>query len=143
MAEYLNFINGKWQGAVSGKTLDLVDPTHAEVYGSSARSDGRDAKQAIRAALDAALAWRSTPAEERATVLRRSADHLRASTSEAVECLARQQGKLREEAEHEVRAAILSLEFFAGEGTTAVRPSRTSSPDSFSLRSLLNPAPVA
>ena len=45
-----NFIGGKWREAVSGSTLESVDPSTGRAYGAIADSGAEDVDLAVRAA---------------------------------------------------------------------------------------------
>jgi 1-pyrroline-5-carboxylate dehydrogenase len=59
----------------SGEPFDVVAPhRHAHVLGTSAQASASDVADAIRAAMQAAPAWRELPFDERAAILLRAAD---------------------------------------------------------------------
>lgn len=64
-----NYIDGKLQPALSGKTLDNYEPAVGAVYGTIPDSDERDVAMAVDAAEKAFPAWSLTPAEQRARLL--------------------------------------------------------------------------
>jgi len=58
-----NFIGGKWREAVSGSTLESVDPSTGRAYGAIADSGAEDVDLAVRAArkaFDEAEAWEAS-----------------------------------------------------------------------------------
>ncbi|HEY0637120.1 MAG TPA: L-glutamate gamma-semialdehyde dehydrogenase [Pseudonocardiaceae bacterium] len=60
-----------------GDTFDVVQPhDHAHVLGTGANATPDDVRDAVRAAKEAAPAWRALPYDERAAVLLRAADLL-------------------------------------------------------------------
>src|SRR6476469_11109504 len=83
-----NFVNGEQVDAKDGRTLDLVDPTTGEVFGSSPVSSAEDVDAAYAAAAKAFESWRDTTPSERQRALLRFADAMEARTEEilAVEC---------------------------------------------------------
>lgn len=64
-----NYIDGKLQPALSGKTLDNYEPAVGAVYGTIPDSDERDVAMAVDAAEKAFPAWSLMPAEQRARLL--------------------------------------------------------------------------
>lgn len=68
---------GGVQRMAGGERFDVVTPhRHAQVLGRSAQAGVSDVADAVRAAKDAAPAWRKLPFDERAAVLLRAADLL-------------------------------------------------------------------
>jgi aminomuconate-semialdehyde/2-hydroxymuconate-6-semialdehyde dehydrogenase len=76
--DILNDIDGKFQPARSGRTLDNVEPATGEVYGTLPDSDAADIDDAVAAARRAFPAWSRRPAEERAGYLLALADAIEA-----------------------------------------------------------------
>ncbi|MDQ3762537.1 MAG: L-glutamate gamma-semialdehyde dehydrogenase [Actinomycetota bacterium] len=63
------------QRMASGEPFDVVVPhRHAHVLGTSAQASASDVADAVRAAMQAAPAWRELPFDERAAILLRAAD---------------------------------------------------------------------
>ena len=91
--EVLNLINGSHCPAVSGKTLDLTDPSKGEVYGSIPRSAGEDVELAVAAAKAAFDNWKNTPAEKRGECLDKLADMVRENLDLLVKAESRDNGK--------------------------------------------------
>lgn len=46
----LNYINGRWQKAISGQTYPVVNPANGEIITEVANSDAIDAAHAARSA---------------------------------------------------------------------------------------------
>jgi 1-pyrroline-5-carboxylate dehydrogenase len=75
-AELTMTIGGE-QRMASGESFDVVQPhDHRHVLGTSAQATNEDVAAAVRAAQEAAPAWRALPFDERAAVLLRAADLL-------------------------------------------------------------------
>ncbi|MBL7662650.1 aldehyde dehydrogenase [bacterium] len=77
-----NFIGGKHQNALSGKTLPNEDPSTGTVYSTVPDSDSEDVALAVEAAELAFPQWSQTPGIERAKIFRRIADILTAKHEE-------------------------------------------------------------
>ncbi|MCB9234589.1 MAG: aldehyde dehydrogenase [Bacteroidia bacterium] len=74
MKKLLNYINGNFQEAISGKWLDNFDPATGQVYARVPASDQQDVEVAVQAASAAFPAWADTPIGERSRILMRVAD---------------------------------------------------------------------
>src|SRR5258708_33761177 len=113
------YIDGQWCDADDGKTLAVINPadesTIAEVaYGSRAEAD-----RAIEAAARAFPAWRALSAYDRAKILKRTADLMRAQADRVARTLTQEQGKPLPEAKAEVLHAADTFERFAEQGKRA------------------------
>src|SRR5215510_186384 len=108
-------IGGEWVDASGGARFDVTNPANGDVVGTVPNGTVEDVKRAIDAA-DAALEeWRSTPAIQRARILRRSADLIRERVDEIGAVMTAEQGKPLAEARGEVDYAASFFEWFAGE----------------------------
>lgn len=70
------YIGGKFLPARDGTLMDVVDPYTGKVFAKVAKGSAEDVKAAVAAAKAAQPAWRDTPPEERAAMLRRVHDLL-------------------------------------------------------------------
>jgi aminomuconate-semialdehyde/2-hydroxymuconate-6-semialdehyde dehydrogenase len=112
--EVLNLINGSHGPAVSGKTLDLTDPSKGEVYGSIPRSAGEDVDLAVAAAKAAFDNWKNTPAEKRGECLDKLADKVRENLDLFVMAESRDNGKPMGLAGHvDIPRSEKNLRFYA------------------------------
>src|SRR5437870_12887927 len=75
---YKQFIDGEWVEASNGTTWDVINPATEEKVRAVPYGNGADAQRAIQAAARAFPAWRSSTAYERAAVLKRASDLMRA-----------------------------------------------------------------
>ncbi|MCO6460114.1 MAG: aldehyde dehydrogenase [Saprospiraceae bacterium] len=69
-----NFIDGKYQPALSGATIPNVNPSTGQVYGTIADSDENDVNLAVHIAQKAFPAWSQTSLDQRFAILNRIAD---------------------------------------------------------------------
>lgn len=76
MSPVLNFIDGTFVPAQSGRTLDTVNPASGNVITTLPKSSRDDVQAATEAALRAAPAWAATTMDERIAWLHRIADGL-------------------------------------------------------------------
>src|SRR5688572_18290 len=112
----MNFIDGKWVPAHSGKTFESFNPATAELIGVAAESDARDVADAVEAAARAFEKWRKTPAPRRAEILHTAADLIRGRKPQFGELLTREMGKVLPEALGDVQEAVDMGMYMAGEG---------------------------
>lgn len=66
-----NYIDGKWQDAVSLQTIDIINPSTGKKYTTAPDSDKEDVLLAIMAAQRAKDSWANTPVETRSDILLR------------------------------------------------------------------------
>lgn len=121
------FIGGQWisQGR---ERLEVHDPATARVLGHLPVASAADVAAAIQAAAQAFVSWRKTPAYERAGLLRRTADILRARQDDLAHLVTLELGKPLAESRAELATAIGMFEWHAEEATRTygrVIPSRT------------------
>ncbi len=109
-------INGEWCDAVSGKTLDVVNPATGKVIGKVAHAGIADLDRALDAAQRGFEAWRKVPAYDRAAVMRKAAALVRERADSIAQLMTQEQGKPLGEARIEVMSAADIIEWFADEG---------------------------
>ncbi|MCH6229913.1 NAD-dependent succinate-semialdehyde dehydrogenase [Microbacterium sp. CFH 31415] len=109
------FIGGEWRGAQGGKTLKVYDPATGEVVKVIADASPEDGKAALDAAVDAFPAWASTPARERAEILRRAFDLLQERKEDFALLMTIEMGKPLAEARGEVAYGGEFLRWFSEE----------------------------
>lgn len=116
MAQFKNFINGKWVDAAVGGEFDRRNPATGEVVGTFAKSGAEDVNSAVQAANDAFQKWRLYPAPRRGEILYRVGQLL----IERKEALAREMteemGKVLAETRGDIQEAIDMTFYMAGEG---------------------------
>jgi aldehyde dehydrogenase (NAD+) len=113
----LNFIDGRWQDAASGKWTERFDPADRSVLAGRAPDSSReDARQAIEAAQRASEAWRAQPAPRRGKWLFDWLAWLDAHKEHLAMLLTREEGKTLAESMGEVRRSLDILEYTAGMG---------------------------
>ena len=108
-------IGGSWIDATGGARFDVTDPATGNKVGSMPNGTEADVKAAIDAAAAALPGWRSTPAIQRARILRKAADLMRERAVEIATAMTSEQGKALAEAKGEVEYAASFFEWFAGE----------------------------
>jgi len=117
VAEYKNFINGKWVDAKSGKTFENHNPADTrDVVGTFPKSDQRDVDAAVDAASNAFKKWRLMPAPKRAEILFKVAERLIHYKEQYATDMTREMGKVLKETRGDVQEAIDMSYYMAGEG---------------------------
>ncbi|WP_321908074.1 NAD-dependent succinate-semialdehyde dehydrogenase [Burkholderia cepacia] len=110
------YIDGEWCDALSGATLDVVNPATGEPIGTVARCGVHDLERAAAAALTGFETWRRVPAVERASVMRKAATLVRERADAIARLMTQEQGKPLAESRAEVLSAADIIEWFADEG---------------------------
>lgn len=108
-------IGGRWVDAVSGRTLEVINPADSEAIAEVPRGGPEDADRALEAAAQAFEGWSSRPPIERARIMRQAAQLARERIDELACWLTMEQGKPLSEARGEVKVSIDALEYFAEE----------------------------
>ncbi|WP_447919805.1 NAD-dependent succinate-semialdehyde dehydrogenase [Achromobacter aegrifaciens] len=108
-------IDGHAQAAGSRRTLDVTDPATQAVLGRVPVASAEDIDAALLAAHRSFPRWRDTPAQERATILRRAAALMRERTARLAWLITRELGKPLAESEKEVATAAEMFEWAAEE----------------------------
>src|SRR6266540_1312064 len=115
--EYQLLINGQQVAARSGEVLERRYPANNDVivakFAKAAEEDVDAAIQAARTAFDSGI-WSNAPARNRASVLRRTADKIRAEQNDLARLLASEVGKPLSEAGMEVALTADVFEYYAG-----------------------------
>ncbi len=114
---YLNFIDGKWVPAQSGRTIENRNPANtADLIGTFPDSSVDDAAQAVAAARRAFDSWRLVPAPKRAELLFKAAQIIADRKEAFARDMTREMGKVLDETRGDVQEAIDMTYFLAGEG---------------------------
>jgi succinate-semialdehyde dehydrogenase/glutarate-semialdehyde dehydrogenase len=111
------FIGGHWRASSSNTTLAVHDPATGEVVRDIADATPEDGMAALDAAVAAADSWASTPARERAEILRRAFDLLQARKEDFALLMTIEMGKPLAEARGEVAYGGEFLRWFSEEAT--------------------------
>lgn len=112
-----NFVRGKWQEALSGKTLRNISPSDtSDILHEFPDSSPEDVKQAIDAASAAQKDWADTPGQKRGTFLRTASEIMAANQEYAAKLISREMGKSIREARLEIGRSVDLLQYYAGWG---------------------------
>lgn len=109
------FIDGAWQPALSGRTIDVLDPATEEVIGTVAHAGIEDLDRALAAVEKGFRIWRKTSAFERSKIMRKAAELLRSRVDEIAPLMTLEQGKPLAEARVETLGAADTIDWFAEE----------------------------
>ena len=113
--DILNYVNGAFVPADSGKTLPNINPSRGQVYGTIPHSNATDAHQAVEAARAAFPAWSETALSTRAEWLHKLAHYIEQNLEEFARTEATDNGKpLWLARQVDIPRAISNLRFFAG-----------------------------
>lgn len=111
-----NYINGAWEDADSGETIDVTNPATGEKLGTVPKAGTAETRRAIETANAAWPAWRAKTAKERAAILRKWFELMMANQDDLGVLMTAEQGKPLAEAKGEVAYAASFIEWFAEEG---------------------------
>ena len=111
-------IGDAWLPAASGKRIDILNPSTAEVLTSVADADVQEGIRAVDAAAAAAAGWAATPPRKRAEILQACYHAMMAEQEWLAQIISLENGKALSDARGEVAYAA---EFFRWYGEEAVR----------------------
>ena len=119
MAPLLNYINGRFVPARSGRTREYLNPADNSVLGEAAESEAVDAEEAITVAREAfdEGPWPWTPAAERAAKLFKLADLIEANAEELARRDTLNNGKPLREARFDAADTAGCFRYYAGLAT--------------------------
>ncbi len=116
MNEIKNYINGKFEKAISGKTLDVYNPAKAQVYAMQPDSGAMDVISAVVSAKKAFLKWSQTSVKERSDWLYKIAGKLEEKADSFAKAETKDVGKpLWLSKKMDINRAIHNFRFFATE----------------------------
>lgn len=114
MKELKMFIDGKFEENVSGKWIQVLNPSTEEVISLMPDGTVEDARRAIDAAERAQSAWEKLPSIQRAAYLKQIAVGIRQREEELTDIIAREGGKTQQLARVEVLFTADYMEYMAG-----------------------------
>jgi len=110
-----NFVNGKKQPSLSGKTSEIINPVTGTAYTSAPVSNQEDVDQAVNAAAKAFEVWKESTPSERQRALLKIADAFEARQDEIIAIESENTGKpIALTTSEEVPPMIDQIRFFAG-----------------------------
>src|SRR5271165_1743223 len=119
---YQNFVNGRWEGATSGKTFPVFDPSTEEVIAQVAAADAVDVDRAVKAARAAfdSGPWPQTTAQDRGRILFKLSEKIRQNSAALAELECRNTGKPIVEAEYDIADVATCFEYYGGLATKII-----------------------
>jgi len=111
------FVDGQWLESSTSKYMDVFDPSTGEVIAQAPCCTRDEVESAIAAAKAAFPAWAATPVMRRVKVLYKFRDLLEQHFDELTMCVAREHGKVWDEAAGDVAKVIEPVEFACGAPT--------------------------
>jgi malonate-semialdehyde dehydrogenase (acetylating)/methylmalonate-semialdehyde dehydrogenase len=105
---------GQWQHSATGKYMDVYDPSTGEVIAQAPCCTEAEVHQAIASAHKAFLSWSQTPVMKRVQVLYRFRELIEAHLDELTHLVARENGKVWEEARGDILKVKEPVEFACG-----------------------------
>lgn len=114
MKELKMFIDGKFEENVSGKWIQVLNPSTEEVISLMPDGTVEDARRAIDAAERAQSAWEKLPSIQRAAYLKQIAVGIRQREEELTDIIVREGGKTQQLARVEVLFTADYMEYMAG-----------------------------
>ena len=109
-----NYINGEWVAGGAG-TIDVLNPANGAVVASTANGNAADAERAVEAAAVAFETWGSTPAKQRAVLLRNWFNLLMENAADLGAIMTAEQGKPLFESVVEIGYGAGFIEYYAEE----------------------------
>ncbi|MEL6963606.1 MAG: NAD-dependent succinate-semialdehyde dehydrogenase [Pseudomonadota bacterium] len=109
------YIDGQWQPAIAGGTIDIIDPATEEQVTKAAQAEKADVEAAIASAHKAFESWRTVSGWERSKVLRRAAQLLAERAEPIARQLTLETGKPIGQSKAELGAAIELIDWYADE----------------------------
>ncbi len=134
------YIDGQWRCGGGRVSEPVINPATEEVLADLWHAGSEDQADALASSERAFRAWRRVSAYDRAKVLRRAAENVRARRDAIAVVLTLEQGKILAESRAEVDAAADIIEWAAEEGRRVygrVVPGRAAD-----MRQLVMPEPV-
>lgn len=113
------YIDGRWCAADDGKSLAVINPADESTITEVAYGGRAEAERAIDAAARALPSWRALSAYDRAAILKKTADLMRARADVLARTMTMEQGKPLAEAKGEILHTAATFEWFAEEGKRA------------------------
>jgi acyl-CoA reductase-like NAD-dependent aldehyde dehydrogenase len=114
---FRHYVSGRWTDVDGVRLVERRNPADRDdLIGYVPLGSASHIDAAVDAAVDAAPAWRDTPAPIRGRILFNAAHLLQSCADEFATMITREQGKTLKEAAGEVQLAVKTLEYVAGDG---------------------------
>jgi betaine-aldehyde dehydrogenase/aminobutyraldehyde dehydrogenase len=113
-SKHQNLVGGEWVDAAGGETMEVLNPSTAEVIAEVPLASADDVDRAVQAAKKALPEWLETTPAERAEALLKLAAAIDEHADELAELESRNVGKPLSYAKDEMPVCADNLRFFAG-----------------------------
>lgn len=115
----LMYINGKEVESISGRWIDVENPSKKGTYsGCAPMGNAEDVDLAVKAAYNAFDGWRMVPANDRGTLLMKIADEVEKHQEEIAYTIASENGNaIRTQARGEAKNGVVRFRYYGGLGT--------------------------
>ena len=110
-----SYIAGNWVSSDDGSSIEVKNPATGRTIGTVAKLSGNDSKAAVDAAGKAFPGWSSLLPQDRARLLRRWFELIRANREDLARIMVLEQGKPLSEALGEIDYGASFVEFYAEE----------------------------
>jgi len=110
------YINGAWQDAEDGSTVDVTNPATDAVLGTVPNCGTKETRKAIQSANKAWPKWKAMTAKQRGVILRKWYELMMENQADLARLMTAEQGKPLAEAMGEIVYAASFLEWFGEEG---------------------------
>src|SRR5947208_15402598 len=114
VAQYQNYVGGKWVDAAEGGTAEILNPATGETIAEVPQGTQAAVARAVEAAKAALPEWLETTPGERAEMLLKLADALDANAEEIAQLESQNVGKPLPAARDEMPVSSDNIRFFAG-----------------------------
>lgn len=108
-----NLVNGEFFSSANGDVLEVANPASTEIIGTVPSMRSGDLIRVFDAAAAGSKVWKRTGVLERARILYRTAELIRAASSELTNLIVAEMGKTAQEAAGEVAKSAEFFEFYA------------------------------
>lgn len=109
--EYQLFINGEWRTSTSGETIDVLSPSTEEVVARVQNGTAEEALETLAFADKAQKEWKKKTARERADLMYKFSNEIKANAEYLAQLIVKEQGKLLKVARFEVAVASSFIEY--------------------------------
>jgi succinate-semialdehyde dehydrogenase/glutarate-semialdehyde dehydrogenase len=113
------FIDGEWLGRAGRRSQPVINPATEEVLGHLPHASAADLDRALEAARRAWPEWRALLPVQRARILRKAADLMRARAEEIARIATLEMGKSIHETRIELQISAEVFDWYADEGRRA------------------------
>ncbi len=109
-----NFINGNWKDPISGRFLEVDNPSNRTIVARSPLSTDEDVQEAVEAAKSAFRGWANTPVSRRCELLIKLAELIRQNQEKLARLIAEEMGKSLPDSRAEIKRTLENTEVACG-----------------------------